>query len=66
MTRWFMSLQGVKLFADERYGAVTFHSQEAAQKALLKRNTSDICGEALTVLPEDPRMMRNKRARRGL
>lgn len=56
----------MKLFADERYGAVTFLSQEAAQKALLKRNTSDICGESLTVLPEDPRAMRNKRARRGL
>jgi hypothetical protein len=56
----------VKLFPDERYGAVTFMSDEAAQKALLKRNTTDICGEALTVLPEDPRIMRNKRARRGL
>ena len=49
---------------DERYGAVQFHKAESARRALEVLNGSDICGEALNVLPADPLLAaRNKRAR---
>ena len=54
----------VRLQRDACYGVVRFLSGAAAAAAVEQLNGTNICGQALTVLPTDPlNATRNKRPR---
>lgn len=57
-------VEWVKLQRDAHYGMIRFHSSGSAAAAVDGLNGTEVCGQALTVLPTDPlNSVRNKRPR---